>query len=625
MKQLPPSRPVRYSGASSFVALLGCFVLGIAFAFLLQAKRESKSGPVVLSAEIQKSTIQQKHKRAQIFPSPSIHLETSALDRLRELTKSRQPVDFLEIGLLIRGLKADECKEASMLIRRSSIDERRGLLDVLAKHWAELDPTGAFIAAESEWRDNDWRNRLGFPAGTALVKVDPEGALQRITTARTGDLRIKTAEWVLPSLARIDPNRAAGYLLTNRFLQGHEEIFRNVASAFARVAPHQAMAWVETAAAQSNAQDKNRFRDSLLQMVWSAWADADPVACANEIGENPETKHRENLFAAAAAAWSKKDTFSALKWAESLPDEKSRSAARRSLILDYHELGPEKARQFLSAVDSEPVRAEYAAKIADQIAEEDVQSAFTWARSLPEGIRSKALEPVFKAWTASDPASASRQIAEMPESKERSELMRQAVEQWSQGDARAAFAFVQQLPAGESRDEAIAAAINSIRDDRPQKALEWYGTIVDPRVKAEAATGLMRALIKTDPATALRLAAEIPATAQPDAYKDLVRQWAFDQAKEAGEWINNLPAGKARDAAAEAYVSVIDGSDPARATEWAYSIDDPVSRMESVFNAFGRWIEKDRAGAANWVKQTDIPEGWRPMFDRLLAGKNSRD
>jgi hypothetical protein len=550
----------------------------------------------------------------------------SGLDRLRELAKSRQPVDFLEVGLLIRGLKVDECKEASMLIRRSSIAERRGLLDVLAKHWAELDPTGAFIAAESEWRDNDWRNRLGFPAGAALVKVDPEGALQRITTARNGDLRVKTADWVLPSLARIDPNRAAGYLLTNRFLQGHEEIFRSVASEFARVAPHQAMAWVETAAAQSNAQDKSRVRDSLLGMVWSAWADADPVACANEIGENPETKHRENLFAAVAAAWSKKDPFSALKWAESLPDEKSRSAARRSLILDYHELGPEKARQFLSDVDSESVRAEYAAKIADQIAEEDVQSALAWARSLPEGTaRSKALEPVFKEWAASDPASASRQIAAMPESKERSELLRSAVEQWSQGDAQAAFAFIQQLPAGASRDQAMAAAINSIRDDRPQKALEWYRTISDPQVKAEAAPGLMRALVNTDQETALDLAAEIPTSTRPDAYKGLVRQWAFDHAKDAGEWINSLPAGQARDAAAEAYVSVIDGSDPARATEWAYSIDDPVSRMESVFNAFGRWIEKDRAGAANWVKQTDIPEGWRPIFDRLLAGKNSRD
>ena len=171
---------------------------------------------------------------------------------------------------------------------------------------------------------------------------------------------------------------------------------------------------------------------------------------------------------------------------------------------------------------------------------------------------------------------------------------------------------------GSERDAALAGVIENMPDEQTDKALQLFRTIEDTEVSGKLAHRFIGTLIKTDPDTALQIASDLPPESQPEAYRNLVRSWAFEKPQEAGEWINTVPAGTARDAAIKAYVSVIDGMDPALATEWASSIQEPTERLEVTFNAFRRWIQKDKQAARAWVERSEIPEGLRPFYDRFL-------
>ena len=103
-----------------------------------------------------------------------------------------------------------------------------------------------------------------------------------------------------------------------------------------------------------------------------------------------------------------------------------------------------------------------------------------------------------------------------------------------------------------------------------------------------------------------------------------MRGWAFEYPQEAGNWVKSLPPGDARDSAVKAYVSVIDGMDAGVATQWAYSIQDPTMRIEATMETFQRWLRNDDGAAAEWLQNTDLPEGLRPFFERELQQRRKQ-
>jgi hypothetical protein len=560
--------------------------------------------PAIPAARVEpaRSNIQRAARAEPIVP---------ALEQLRALTSGRS-FDLGEALLLIRKLELADCKPALRILRQVPADERPALLDALAKRWAALDPADAFTTAQHERSDNDWRNRLGYAAGAALVMKDPEAALERITNARNGDLREKAAEWVLRALGKTDPKRAAEYLTSNKHLSRHRQLLFNLANEFGSVSPREAMAWAQSL-------PKNQFREECIALVWQGWAQADPARVAAELANASDARLLPNTAGVVARHWSRSDPDAALAWISSLDNEEVRNAALGNFDFNLETMGTKGASKILEAAASERFRNEFAANVAQQIARDDLQEALSWAESLPaEKGRTAAISSVVNQWTTDDPAGAVRFIAELPEGKERSETLTRALNSWADTEPDAAYAYALALPAGEERDKAMVNVIGTARRTEPEKALTWFESLENPAVAGQLAQGFAESLIKTDPAAALKLVSQVPVEGQPQAYWGLVRGWAFDHPQEAGEWVKNLPPGEARDSAVKAYVSVIDGMDAGVATKWAYSIAEPTERMEVTMSVFQRWLQNDRTAARDWVEQTPLPEGFRPFFDRLL-------
>ena len=609
MKTIPHPEPHRRLRTTILTPLVW-LCAGIALGILVQWLREERAPAAPLAPPTMQT-------RFEHVPSAVRNENTSSgdsvsiapLETIRALIARGGPLDFVEIGLLIRKLDASECESALWLIRRIGSSTQKVLLDTLAGHWAKLNPYAAFDEAEAELHDNDWSSRIGFAAGAELAARDPLIALERIRATRNKGLQEKAAEWILPSLVKTNPKLATDFLKAQPYDKySNSDLYMQVAREYGRKAPREALAWTESLTAD---------QEKIAGWAWIGWAEANAHEAAAEISAGV-TKLHPDVYGMVAGTMSLEDPFAALRWAQSLTNRESQAGALRQIQIDTEKLGPEGARDFIMALENPEDRMNFAPRLAQQLAREDVTRALMLVESLPDGdVRYNALDPVINAWAARDPAAAARYVATLPEDRKSAEFMRRSIHQWHENEPDAAIAFIEGLPAGENRDLGASAAINAMREANPQRALELFESVQDPVVRGNVAKNLAASLVKTDPVKALSLAAEIPAKEQPDAYKGLVKNWAQEHPEAAGAWINNLPPGQGRDAAVGAYVSIIDGMDPALATKWAFSIADPIERIDSAFEAFSKWVEKDRAAASAWLETTaDIPE--RQWYEKFL-------
>lgn len=606
-------QPRRASFARLIVPVL-CLSAGFVLGLLL-AKNSSETPTSVAESKLLETiaTSPAKNKFAEHTTYPAAPIQ-GALERLRASCSDLMSVDFGEAISAIKELAFTELRSASSIIQSIPGDERRLLLDALAKRWASLEANDAFKTALRERRHGDFRERLGRAAGAALVSADPEDALKLVAGARRGLERQLTAKWILAAFAKTDPARAAELFIADKSLANEGELLYWIARDFGKASPQEALAW-------AGKLPGLRGRQVAMKMAWVGWAEQDPVAAAAALKDGKGLD--SDIFESVGHAWSRTDPEAALAWAQSVSDKGSRERALRSIYLDVEKLGADKARSLVESIDDVRVRGDYASRVAEQLAKSgDVSDALAWAEALSEPeSRVRAVNQVMHEWSAIDPAAATRYAVEMPEGKNRSDLFAQAFAHWARTEPDEAFVYGQQLPPGKDRDTATARAIDAMRDDDPKKALQWFEEIEDPKIAQQIAQGLLGSLVRVDQDAALRVVSTLPAEAQPEAYHGIVRGWAFDYPQEAGNWVNSLPPGQARDSAVKAYVSVIDGMDAGTATQWAYSIQDPAMRMEATMETFQRWLRNDHGAAAEWLQSTDLPEGLRPFFERELNQK----
>ena len=609
-------QPPRRAFVVRLIVPLFCVGAGVVLGFLL-AKKPSEVRTAVAETKTTETAGASfaKKKSAESKIGAGAPIQT-ALERLRVACVDSSAIDFAAGITAIQELAFDELRAALKIVQSVHNHERSALLEALAKRWAALDPNDAFTSALNDRRDHDWRNRLGRAAGVALVALDPEAALKVVAAVRRPDLRSLAAQWVLYPLAKTEPARAADFCMGDKFLASQGDVLYGIAREFGRISPHEAFAWAEKIPGL-------RDRQGVMKTVWVGWASENPAGAAGALKGKKGVDG--DVFEAVGHAWSRTDPEAALAWAQSVSDKGSRERALRSIYLDVEKLGADKARSLVETITDVRVRGDYASRVAEQLAKSgDVSDALAWAEALSEPeSRVRAVNQVMHEWSAIDPAAATRYAIEMPEGKNRSDLFAQAFAHWARTEPDEAFAYGQQLPPGKDRDTATARAIDAMRDDDPKKALQWFEQIEDPKVAQQVAQGLLGSLVRVDQDAALRVVSTLPPEAQPEAYHGIVRGWAFDYPQEAGNWVNSLPPGQARDSAVKAYVSVIDGMDAGTATQWAYSIQDPTMRMEATMETFQRWLRNDHGAAAEWLQNTDLPEGLRPFFERELK-QNAR-
>jgi hypothetical protein len=615
-QKLSSNCPTRRAVMKRFLAYLTCIAAGILFGYLLGSQPPVAPSTSAPQLPISNATITSQ----PTTPSSTTKPSASPLEKLRALLTTATPFSSLaEAWPLIHQLPLADVKSALALIRQTRHPSHPSLLDALAHHWANLDPLDAFDNAQAWREDNSWRDRLGSAAGLALASTDPETALARIMAAPNHQAREKAATWIVPALARKDPLRASVFLSANQKLLRYDHLFRTVAQTFAQSSPHQAIAW-------ANSLTDRRLREQAVSFAWIGWVETDPAAAALDLQKEPEVLKNAQVISSLARHWSRSDINATFKWIESLPEPRIRNEAYNAIEFPAAKLAPDRALELLIQLPSDDARNQLAEKIGQQLARDNIDEALAWAAKLPaDKGRANAFDSILSLWSNTDPSAAARYLATQPTSKQHTDFLARAMRQWSENDPDSANRFLQTLPPGAERDAATAGIVQSVDDPNSATALELFRSIEDKQLAATVADRFIASLVRSDPDAAFRLASEMPADAQPKLFRDLVRSWAFEHTAEAGQWLNKLTPGPARDSAIEGYVSVIDGTDAASATQWAAAITEPTKRVEVVYNTLGRWLNEDRPAALSWYEQQQFPEGLRPFFDKMLNEDKRRE
>ena len=519
------------------------------------------------------------------------------------------------IILQIERLAPSECEELLGLCAKLPEFERRTLSRAAARRWASLDPEGVF-ASLPQYRGTENWSVLVEAAARELVHRDPQSVVAKLESPDPRD-RNFMRRILLTELAKADPWRAAEVASGNRDFIRDNDLYQIVARELAKESPEQALRW-------AGALWQPYARLPATHEVWKTWAMQDPAAAAAEFSRNrPNARESGDLIRMLAGSWSRKDESAAAAWIQTLSREEREQAWSAFQPEVTAENGSE-LLALLESIDSEKSRRTVASVAAGKLALKDHSAALEWARNLPESDQPEIMEGIVGVWALKDPRGASDYIFGLPESDSRQQMIRNLLGYWAPLEPEAALAWASRLSSAEEREVAAVRSVVELQHYTPEIATEWLALVNDSAKRADLAREIASRWAQVDGTAAARwVQSSADSHHHPEAYYAVARQWAFAEPDATAQWITSLPEGTIRDSAIGAFVTSIDGYDPARATEWAASIQNPEDRAHKTAGAFRRWMQKDPDGAFAWLEETALPESTRAELAALHAGNRA--
>jgi hypothetical protein len=173
----------------------------------------------------------------------------------------------------------------------------------------------------------------------------------------------------------------------------------------------------------------------------------------------------------------------------------------------------------------------------------------------------EAASVLASSWAGKDPAAAATWAASLRNEESRRIATSSAAAAWAVSAPRTAAAYAESLPAGE-RTAAITAVLGTWAAASPAEAGAWLSRLTFPS--------------ETDHAIAVAA---------------LVTTWTSQSPAAVSKYVNNLPDGPAREAAASQFAVTAAATAPAEALMWALNLRDPDQRNQVVADACENWYE----------------------------------
>jgi hypothetical protein len=157
-------------------------------------------------------------------------------------------------------------------------------------------------------------------------------------------------------------------------------------------------------------------------------------------------------------------------------------------------------------------------------AQYDAHAAIGAAQSIADAsARDEALHGVIVGWARHDPAALVAYSANLPAGETRTAALRDGLQEWVHLDPAAASAWMDQLDPSRDLDHGAAAVATmpAIVEHRPDIAVSWAESIVDPQLRADTLLDLVRLWATIDPQRARAYATSSP-TLSPETRRRLL-------------------------------------------------------------------------------------------------------
>ncbi|MEK6230745.1 MAG: hypothetical protein N2A42_02735 [Luteolibacter sp.] len=275
------------------------------------------------------------------------------------------------------------------------------------------------------------------------------------------------------------------------------------------------LSWIDSLAPDEFEDAVARFRSLGITearmgeyaMLLTAWAEADPTAALAYTTENTRGGMATGTV---LAAWASRDPESAIAWARAnhegdganphmvgvirglvetspsratellvgLPFSAERGQALAAMIPHLLKLGPDSAKQWISALSDERLRDGATARFAEEMAKADPAGTASWLLANLSETSTRSVDEVFEEWAKQDKGAALSSFESMPEGDARSRALRGLVTIEAREDPQAAAKLMDSHP-GDIDDSMVLHFVWNSFDKAPEVAMGQVTKIED--------------------------------------------------------------------------------------------------------------------------------------------------
>ncbi len=276
----------------------------------------------------------------------------------------------------------------------------------------------------------------------------------------------------------------------------------------------------------------------------------------------------------------------------------------------------------VAGMEEDDNRAEAIEALMESWVASNPQQAADWAGSLPAGtFRDDALSALMVHWAARDPAGAAGWMTRT--GVDDGEAASVLAGSWAATNPSAAAAWASSMGNLESRRLAVSSAVSAWARTAPQAAAA-FAERLPGNDRASAITAVISAWAAAAPAEAAAWLIHVSFESPSDhatTLGALVTPWSTQNPGAVSKFINTLPEGPAREAAASQFAVTAAASAPAEALIWAMNLSDPDQRNQVTADACETWYDKSpdtfRAGIEEAMGLMDDPAMRRSVYEML--------
>lgn len=250
------------------------------------------------------------------------------------------------------------------------------------------------------------------------------------------------------------------------------------------------------------------------------------------------------------------------------------------------------------------------------------RQAADWAGSLPAGrFRDDALSALMVHWAARSPADAAAWMSRTGVDDGEAASVLAGI--WATSHPGAAAGWATSMTNLESRRLATSSVVSVWAATAPQAAATFANNL-PASDRPAAITAVLAAWGVTAPAAAAAWLKQVSFDSEADqatAIAALVTPWTSQSPGAVSKYINTLPEGPAREAAASQFAVTAAATAPAEALMWAMNLNDPDQRNQVVADACEAWFEGSpdtfRTGIIEAIGLMEDPAMRRGVYEML--------
>ena len=254
------------------------------------------------------------------------------------------------------------------------------------------------------------------------------------------------------------------------------------------------------------------------------------------------------------------------------------------------------------------------------------------------------LVSVLSGWATADGRAAANYVSGVEDDREKSMLSFGVVRGMMVNGVDEAMAYVSSLPqtedGGRTQNWYMSTIASEMLEEGLDSAKAWVDTISDPNLRGGALSRVAESAVRDDlesavewvtqyagdeagqravnrvadewaeddPQAVLTWADSLPDAAKAEAYGEAFEEWTRRDATAAGDFLTGMEPSTARDSAVEEFSTTLSREEPATAIQWAETISNVETRVDTLTQVARSWFYRDREAASQWIETSGLPQ-----------------